>query len=171
MWRIIASGTLFQVAWLVCVAADNVPLVVGVTAVNFALHWYLIANRQQDFLWVVLISAAGILLDATMFQLGILQNSDAGRLPPYWLVFLWLNFSLALRYCFVFLQRNLWLAGAIGAVAGPFSYYCGTLLNDSVTLQPPLYRSLLILAAIWACFLPAAASLARSACFRRMENA
>ncbi|WP_193164857.1 DUF2878 domain-containing protein [Microbulbifer hainanensis] len=163
---------MFQVTWLICVADDNMQLVIGITVVNLVVHWKFIASRQQDFLlWVVVISGAGILLDGSMFQLGILQNSDAGRLPPYWLVFLWLNFSLALRYCFGFLQRNLWLACAIGAVAGPFSYYCGTLLNDSVTLQPPLYRSLLILVVTWACFLPAAASLARSACFRRAESA
>ena len=165
MWRVIASGALFQVAWLVCVLAGSASLVLAYTLINLAVHLRFIADLPREPAWLVVICLAGIVLDGVMFLVGVLQNSDGSTVLPFWLVCLWLNFAMALRYSFAFLQRNLVVAAALGALAGPFSYFSGAMLNGDVSLQQPLTYSLSALALTWGLFLPLAAALARSAVF------
>ncbi|WP_346836615.1 DUF2878 domain-containing protein [Microbulbifer sp. SAOS-129_SWC] len=165
MGRTLASALLFQLAWFVCVLVPAPGIVLAVTVLNLAVHARFLDRSARQWLWLAVVFIAGAALDTMLFQLGVLQNRDFAAVPPFWLLCLWLNFAAALRTAFAFLQRNLWLAAALGALAGPASYLSGSLLNGSVDLQRPLAVSLAVLAVVWALLLPLFAGLARRPCF------
>lgn len=170
MARAIVSGVLFQAAWLVCVLAGSPAIVLAYTAANLFVHLRFIAILPRESSWLLLVTGSGILLDTVAFQGGLLVNADGSSWPPGWLLCLWLNFAMALRYCFAFLQKNLLLAGALGAFAGPSSYFTGALLNGNVQLAQPLFLSLPILSLIWATLLPFLAYLARGYWFGKVSQ-
>ncbi|MFV8783714.1 DUF2878 domain-containing protein [Microbulbifer sp. SA54] len=161
MWRTITSGIQFQLAWLVCVLVANPFIVALFTAGNIWVHLRFVANLPREPLWLFGIWAAGVLLDWVLFAGGLLINRDGSLMPPVWLICLWANFALALRYAFGFLRKNLWIAAALGAWAGPSSYYIGAQLNGGVWLMQPIVVTLLVFALIWALFLPLLAGLSR----------
>lgn len=161
MWRTVCSAIQFQIAWPVCVLVGSPLIVAAFTVANLWLHTFYVANLPRESGWLVSAWSAGALLDLAVFRSGLLINSDGSIWPPFWLLCLWLNFALAVRYCFAFLQKNLLLASALGAVAGPFSYFVGSALNGQVSLMQPPAQTLIALALIWAVFLPFLVRLAR----------
>jgi len=171
--RLLISALVFDVVWLLCVLAPGSALLAGITLGNIALHLWLFHGRppdaagaQRTLCWVAWVSAAGCWMDAALFRAGVFSASHDIFLLPAWLAFLWVNFALALRFAFVFLQRNLLLAAVVGALAGPFSYWIGARINGSVTLDDPLSLTLLLLACVWSAFLPLLLVSARIRFFR-----
>ncbi|WP_295799189.1 DUF2878 domain-containing protein [uncultured Microbulbifer sp.] len=172
MWRVVASAVQFQIAWLFCVVVANPIAVALFTLCNLCVHLRYVANLPYEPVWILSVGCAGMLLDTAMFASGVLSSSGGQAFPPIWLLLLWLNFAMALRYCFAFLQKSLWLSAAAGFFAGPASYFTGAYLNGGVVLMSPLFLGLLVLAATWAIFLPLLVALARVIHFRRShENA
>ncbi|MEX2962295.1 DUF2878 domain-containing protein [Microbulbifer sp. TYP-18] len=171
MWRILVNALLFDIAWPLCVLVDNLALVCAFTLLNLYVHLRFIANLPHEFLWVGMIWVFGVLIDGFLFSQGLMINIDGSKFPPFWLLLLWVNFAMALRYAFFFLQKNLWLAAAVGGVAGPFSYYMGAWLNGTVMFREPVVLSLAVLSLVWALFLPLVAWLARGSLFSRVGYA
>ena len=171
--RLLISGLLFEFIWLLCVLAPGPILLAGVTLFNIALHIWLFGGTPLDrgqvaatLRWIALVTIFGCWMDAALFRIGIFNANPAVFLLPSWLVFLWVNFALALRFAFHFLHRNLILAAVVGGVAGPFSYWFGARINGSVELGEPLLHTLLLLAGLWAVFLPLLSVCARMRLFR-----
>ena len=162
MHRTLISALQFQVAWFFCVLVPNPVALAVFTLANLWLHLRVVANLERESLWLLSVWCAGVLLDSVLFGSGLFANNDGSVWPPLWLLFLWLNFAMALRYCFAFLQKNLWVTAALGAIAGPSSYFSGAYLNGGVTLAEPVAVSLSVLAVVWALFLPLVAFFARS---------
>ncbi|MFA0810214.1 DUF2878 domain-containing protein [Microbulbifer epialgicus] len=162
MWRFFANALLFDIAWPLCVIVARPWIVVPFTLLNLSIHLIFIANLRWESLWLGVVFLFGVTVDSVLFHLGILQNRSGSLWPPIWLICLWLNFAMTLRYSLVFLQRKLWLAVLLGGFFGPFSYYTGALLNGTVKLHQPLWQSLLLLSLLWALMLLGFARLARA---------
>ena len=172
MRRTIISALQFQVAWFFCVLVHSPLALTLFTLANLWLHLRVVNNLEREPLWLVGLWCAGVALDSLLFASGLLANTDGSPWPPLWLLLLWLNFAMAVRYCFAFLQKNLLLTALLGAIAGPASYLSGAYLNGGVTLAQPLLVSLLVLGVLWGVFLPSAAYVARSLRVNRVgENA
>lgn len=122
---------------------------------------------SRTLLWVVFVTVSGCVMDATLFDVGIFASAAGYTLLPLWLGFLWVNFALALRFAFSFLQRNLWVAAVLGMVGGPLSYLLGAKINSDVILAEPLLSTLVILAGLWGVFLPLIMRCARLELFRQ----
>nr|WP_282450094.1 DUF2878 domain-containing protein [Microbulbifer sp. CAU 1566] len=170
------SGCLFEGIWLLCVMAPSSTLIVLFTAANLLCHLWLFCRSSagggvshsvlRTLLWLILVSTLGVAMDSLLFQYGLFQTTDAFSIIPLWLAMLWVNFALALRFAFVFLQKNLWLAALFGLTGGPLSYFIGAEIGGRVTLAEPLWLSLGLLGFLWAAFLVLMAYWARSRFFR-----
>ncbi|WP_226661000.1 DUF2878 domain-containing protein [Microbulbifer aggregans] len=169
MWRAVLSGIQFQLAWLVCVLVENPVVVTAYTLGNLWFHMRFVADFPGESTCLFRIWCAGVLLDGLLFAGGFLVNQDGSLLPPIWLLCLWANFALALRYAFGFLRKNLWLAAALGGWAGPSSYYLGAQLNGGVSMMQPLAVTLLVFALIWATFLPGLVAFSRPSLQERVH--
>ncbi|WP_226702900.1 DUF2878 domain-containing protein [Microbulbifer elongatus] len=171
--KLLISGLLFEVIWLLCVLAPGPALLAGITLGNLALHLWLFSGNPLDLekvkrtlSWVALVTVFGCWMDAALFRIGVFHANHDVFLLPSWLMFLWVNFALALRFAFRFLHRNLILAAAVGALAGPFSYWIGARINGSVVLAEPVTHTGLLLAGLWGLFLPLLLVCARMRFFR-----
>lgn len=171
--KLLISGLLFEVVWLICVLAPGATLLAGVTALNIALHVWLFNGNPlnteraiRTLRWVALVTLFGCWMDAALFRVGVFTASHELFLLPSWLLFLWMNFALALRFAFAFLHRNLAIAAVVGGVAGPVSYWIGAKINGSVVLAEPVLQTVLLLAVLWSAFLPLLLVCARMRLFR-----
>ncbi|MFS1524864.1 DUF2878 domain-containing protein [Microbulbifer sp. 2304DJ12-6] len=171
MWRFVANALLFDIAWPLCVIVARPWIIVPFTLINLFLHLAFVANLRREPLWLAGVFLFGVGVDSVLFHLGLLQNQSGQPWPPLWLICLWLNFAMTLRYSLVFLQRNLWLAAVLGGIFGPFSYYTGAFLNGTVALHQPLWQSLLVLSLLWALMLPGFARTARNQCLKERKHA
>lgn len=175
--RLVLSGLLFEVVWLVCVLAPGTGTVALITFSNLVFqcwmfHWRGRAKGFEQGLfrtlrWVAFVAVSGCVMDATLFDVGVFASGAEYTLLPLWLGFLWVNFALALRFAFSFLQRNLWVAAVLGMVGGPLSYLLGAKINSDVILAEPLLSTLVILAGLWGVFLPLIMRCARLELFRQ----
>lgn len=100
----------------------------------------------------VYIAFIGMATDQLLAMLGVYEFQT--RLLPLWLVILWLHFGMVLPCGFGFLQAwPRWGQALAGIVAGPLSYWAGS-LQGGVQFPFPLYQTLLILALVWGLLLP-----------------
>lgn len=98
------------------------------------------------------IALLGMAADQSLTILGVFDFET--ELLPLWLVVLWLHFGMALPCGFSFLQAwPRWGQSLAGMVAGPLSYWAGS-LQGGVQFPVPLYATLLILALGWGLLMP-----------------
>lgn len=186
VFHLLIAGFTFEFIWLLCVVNPGNTVVVGVTAANVALHFFLFCGLPLErdgqkcgkvylgpllryCAWIGVIAITGICMDSLLFRAGLFLPAPASgqfALVPLWLACLWVNFALALRFAFVFLQRSLIIAALFGGVGGPLSYLFGAAIGGLVTLSEPLWVTLLLLSLLWAIFLAGAMKLARHSSFR-----
>lgn len=79
---------------------------------------------------------------------------------PFWLVAVWLMFSMTLCHVFSWLHHRLGVGAFLGAVFAPLSYLGGGVWAP-VSLAQPLWQSLGIMAVIWLLLFPAGLLMAR----------
>lgn len=150
----------FQIGWLACVlgAGRDRPLLgPAVVAMFLGLYLWLSPSRSRSGRFILTVGLIGATIDTLLGIVGVF-TFRAGVFPawacPPWLVALWLNFASALESSLSWLARRTVLAAALGAVAGPLSYYAGDALG---ALQLSHHRtvSVMILAILWGTLLPA----------------
>jgi hypothetical protein len=148
--HVLASLIIFKLSW--------VSLVVGQqSSVWFALVLLALSLGCQPKPRAAAVRATGIALvgiatDQMLTLAGIFTFHSA--LIPLWLAVLWLHFGVVLPAGFQFLGRlPLWGQSAVGALAGPLSYWLGA-TQEGVELATPAVASLLQLALVWALLLP-----------------
>ena len=114
--------------------------------------WRLTARQR---LAVLLISAAGLAIDALLTHSNILQfrTEEAFSLlgMPLWFVALWAIFALAAVEFMARVLTSPWVAAALGASGGPLSYYSGAALSGGALQFPSGIWSAICLILVWAC--------------------
>lgn len=157
--RLLANAALFQLGWLACVLAASQPALLSAALLCLLLQLALLPWRTQ---WpgILAVTAAGAGLDTLLGLIGLFDFADAAPLP-LWLLVLWALFAGTLRQSLTWSARPRWRAALLGALAGPLSYLAGSrLAGVGLPLGEPI--SLLLLAALWALWLPLAHRLARA---------
>ncbi|WP_078085806.1 DUF2878 domain-containing protein [Microbulbifer mangrovi] len=175
--KLLLSGLLFELVWFLCVVSPGTALLTIVTLCNLLFHlWFFdltgpgaggIRGALRTLVWVAVVTVSGCVMDSLLFRFGLFETSSQIVLLPVWLSLLWVNFALALRFAFHFLQRKFWVAALFGAIGGPASYLVGAKINASVSLAEPLGLSLAILAGLWTVYLPVVMQCAKAPVFRR----
>jgi hypothetical protein len=162
------SFLLMQAGWFACVlgAGRGVPwlgpcVVLGLIGAHLRRIWRSPAQADwrercgRELVVLLVVGAVGFFLEST-FLVGHVLRYETRTLAPAWLYMLWPNFALATAEGGTLrgLAKRPWLGACLGAVFGPLAYRGGASFAP-VALVEPLWRSLGILAAVWACVLPA----------------
>jgi hypothetical protein len=153
----------FQVGWFLCVAFFERPLIgILTTAVILALHAALVLEDRREWLLMLLVIAAGSLIDSLLGIIGVLVYPESGMrwLLPLWLFLLWILFSTLIQHSLRWLQTRLWLAAILAGLSAPSSYWLGARLTDT-GLGWGAVGSLLVIGIYWALLLPGFLRLAR----------
>ena len=150
----------FQGCWLAIVFGQAYGLQqqgFAVAALLFA--WVLLEDSlwKKELVFGVLLGVGGWSLDCALVRLGLFSFPQfLGDFAPYWMIALWLSFSLGLEDFYVFAVRGfrgLRVLMFIGAILGPVSYYASEEFG-LVFYSRPLWLSLLLHGMLWAVLFP-----------------
>lgn len=166
--RTLTNLGLSQGVWLACVLGGDAGIL-GVL-LHLAIYHHWIGRLPQDLAVLLPVAGVGFVLDSLIAAAGWLDyraDGLSGELPaPLWLAALWLSFSTLFLHGLQWLQDRLWFAAGLGAVAGPATYYSGTVLG-AATPGLPGSAVWLLYGVLWAILLPLFACHAR----RRLRHA
>ena len=148
-----------QITWAACAygATHDLPMLgVYVGLVYMALHFIFVEERFRDLNVVLLIGALGIILDYINARFGIVSFSPLNTtflILPYWLITLWLVFSLMIPHSLYWLNKHRKVACIAGAVGGSVSYWMGHKMG-ALTFSQPNSMSFVIYFIEWGIFFP-----------------
>ena len=157
-------GTLFdaalvQAGWWACVlgAAHGAPLAgPAIVAALLAVQVGTLEPglRGQTWRFVLLLGAAGTVVDSLLASLGLmsLRGAFAPWLAPLWITALWCQFATVVPALSALTSR-LGVAALLGAVGAPLAYGGGARLG-AATLHPSPWVSLVAIGAVWALAFP-----------------
>ena len=145
---------IFQIGWAVCVLGGDL-FAIAYTMLAIFLHHHFVVESNSEWRLILIITVVGCIWDFLMVQIGMITYTGAGLLGiPVWLICLWILFATTFMHALGWLGRYLWVAGLLGAVFGPASYWFGVELTDTY-FEAPLLISLLVMALGWSTLFPA----------------
>jgi hypothetical protein len=154
----LANLVVFQIAWFAAVlgAAHGMPLW-GTVCVLGAIAWHLGVAKEpaKEALLVGIVCVLGFALESIHAAHGLVRypsGQPVAQLAPYWMVALWGLLAIALNVTLRWLRGHWWLAGVLGATAGPASFASGVALGGAQFVDRT--PALAALALSWACALP-----------------
>ncbi len=144
-----------QLLWLASVggAANAMWWLGPLVFVVFAAWQLAPPNRARgDFALMGLALPLGFAVDSAMAASGLLRYASpmpSVHFAPAWILALWMGFALTFNHSLGYVMRRPWLAVALGAFAGPFSYWVAGRSWGAVQFADPLAAGLVWLAALW----------------------
>jgi hypothetical protein len=161
----ILNVALYQTGWFCCVlgAARGHPwLGAGAATILLLAHLALVTDRQREIRLVLAAALIGGAVDSLQSCLGLLHFRSGyviGCIAPVWILLMWMQFATMLRFSLAFLAGRYVLAAVLGALGGPLAFWAGQRLGG-VTFGIPAWRSLAVLAVVWAVVFPVLLRLA-----------
>lgn len=155
----------FKIGWAASIvgAANQLPLLgPAVILLAIAIHLRNVNDSSREMMLILSTGLIGAIWDSVMVGAGWLSYPSGTIITgfaPYWILAMWMLFATTLNLAFRWLQSNLLLAAALGAVFGPASYYLGA--GTGAVVINELTVVMLALAAAWAILFPALLMLAR----------
>lgn len=140
----------FNIVWALLVIVRD-PWTQAVALLFIAVHFLVIAGNGEARR-VALIMLAGTIIDGLLTRQGWFIFDPAVPWIPAWLILLWACFACTLEHSLRWSLKKWPVAAALGAIAGPFSYFAGQRFG-AVEFGQPLFITLGLLAAIWALIL------------------
>lgn len=173
--RLVINAVGFQIGWLAAVIGGGL-IAVAALAVILLMHFGFVARCANHgaqptrtppgttTMWsrelplIITLTVVGVVIDGVMAASGLITFRSDGWIDvvpavPLWLVCLWVMFATTIYHCLDWMSGRTWLATALGAVAGPLSYWAGANLG-AATLPESVTATLLAYAAIWAVLFP-----------------
>ena len=99
----------------------------------------------------------GLVVDSIMAASGLARYASPFPfewMAPLWILSLWMGFALTFNHSMAYLVRRPWLAAAMGAFVGPFSYWVAARAWGAVEFAQPTWPALLVLGLLWALAMP-----------------
>lgn len=118
-----------QALWFAAVlsaASDNSWLAPIVLLLFGLWHTRPSIRAVGDFRLVPPALFLGMILDSAWIRLGWIEYASPwpnAAYAPLWIMLLWFGLSLTLNHSLAWLQTRLWLAGLLGGMTCPFSYW------------------------------------------------
>lgn len=148
---------LYQLTWFACVmgAASNQPWVgIGVALMVIGLHLGMSQNLHIDLRIIGLTGLIGGLWETFLVNQHWVEylGRDSNRLPPLWIIALWLAFATTFNVSLRWLQGRYVLAALFGMLGGPLAWYAGMRLG-ALSL-PSAQTDLTAIGLGWAVLMP-----------------
>ena len=150
-----------QITWGACAygATHEFPMLGVIVGVAYiVLHFIFVVERQRDLYVLISIGLLGVLLDFINTQLNLVSfaiQENSYLILPYWLIVLWMVFSLMVPHSLYWLKQNMLVASLAGAIGGSLSYWMGHKLG-ALAFPEPTSISFLIYFIQWGIFFPVA---------------
>lgn len=143
----------FELVWFALVTQGDQAAWLGLAFAAIHLAYFRKSKTEAKF--VVAIAVFGIILDSILTITGIFQfnQSYAQNIAPLWLISLWFAFACTINHSLSFMRSSQIVQVIFAAIFAPFSYFVGYKF-DAVSFGLPLPAVLLVLAVLWAAFLP-----------------
>ncbi|WP_281556329.1 DUF2878 domain-containing protein [Thalassomonas sp. RHCl1] len=140
------NALIFNLMWFGCIYWGNsFALLVPVWAV---LHLHFSRNSKREACYVLLVTLLGTVTDSLLMHAGVFEFVQSDFIVPFWLIMIWLSFSLTLNASLKFLQGRTALQFLAGAVFPPLSYLAGKTLA-AVSFGYSTLLTLVLLSLIW----------------------
>jgi hypothetical protein len=174
--KALVNAILFQVLWLIAVQGND-HYAIAATLLFLAVHAHWYARKQSEWTVILIVSLPGYLFDSISSNLGLFYFYGTKALTlagvdilfaPLWLLCLWLGFASTLNHSLGWMQKRVWLASIVGAIAAPLSYFAGAQFSQS-RIAEPVYLSLLIHAGLWSLLMPLFVTVVKSVCEKNEE--
>lgn len=147
----------FYLGWFGCVFFakwDWSPWSFVFPLVPWVLFFILNLFPRRVLAYLLALAVVGIAFDLIAFRLSLISFSNhESHFLPYWLLAMWLLFVSVIPLSFDFFKSRLVLAGLLGAIFGPISYFSG---EAFLVLTFNGYWSIFIYAVFWSFYFPAA---------------
>ncbi|MEH6582081.1 MAG: DUF2878 domain-containing protein [Halioglobus sp.] len=153
------NGLLFNISWFAIIYTQSTTLAPLLVSLHLLAHFSLMGRGLPEGAFIIGVTMLGILVDQTLFYLGVFTVNGQAALPPLWITCLWPVLATTCMHAFRGLSSHLWLAALFGGIGGAGSYLAGTGLTDvqfASTAWGPW-----IMAAIWMILFPALLFVAR----------
>jgi hypothetical protein len=135
MSNLLINIVAFKIAWLSSVlgGAYGLPLL-GPAAVVVAvmIHLHRVSDPSRELRLILITGVLGVAVDSIMISAGWLiypTGTVITGLSPLWILGMWMLFATTFNISFRWMQSRIALAGVMGAVFGPLSYYSGAKLG------------------------------------------
>ncbi|MEN7342530.1 MAG: DUF2878 domain-containing protein [Pseudomonadota bacterium] len=152
MRQFIANFILFQLSWLALVGGAGRGLLwPGLLLSSIFLAWELSISQNRKGLCALLALGlvGGVIVDGSYASFNIIDYAmPAGPLAPWWIMGLWLIFSLTLPQSMAWMRSRPIIGSLMAGVAAPMSYIAGLKLG-AVTFPLGFWPTFAITAATW----------------------
>lgn len=152
MQKLLLNIALFQIGWFVCILFGSV-WAVAYSLLALLGHFYVSNRRVDDLLAVLLCLIIGLAHDTLLIHAGVLVFAESAAWPPLWITCLWLLMGVTLNHSMQWVYDRPWVSAALGAIAGPASYFAGVQLSSAQWAGSVVY-ALCMIAALWLVVLP-----------------
>ena len=165
MTRLAVNVVAFQAGWFACVlgAARGLPWAgTALAAVVVGAHVVSARRPGRELKLVALALSAGVVWDSGLAASGWLKFASGSVIEgsaPHWILAMWALFATTLNVSMNWLKGRLPLAAALGAVAGPLSYWAGARLGAVVIVDAVAAYG--ALAVVWGVMMPVLMAAAR----------
>jgi hypothetical protein len=165
MQKDIITVLLMQAVWLACVLGGSM-WGWGATLLFLGCYLWLFGLSIKDALCITTIAVIGFAVDSTISAMELMIYPDKNVLAfiplPGWMAALWLAFATLFLHGLQWLRPRPLLAAVFGGVAGPATYYSGSLLHGVQLGMMPL-SFFLCYGALWSVMVPLFGSIAAMA--------
>ena len=120
------------------------------------VHVALVKQRRREIGLLLAAALIGGAVDSLQSCFGSLRFQSGyviGCIAPPWILVMWMQFATLFRFGLALLSGRYLLGAALGALGGPFAFWVGARLG-AVEFGAPMWRSLLVLAVVWAVVFP-----------------
>ncbi len=150
--RSLANGTIYTLSWFLIVfygaqGSFWIPLATLLAAASLQIRLFQKSDPVSFSLFIPLALYGfllGLLQETLFIRFDLLHYPEQGFFPPFWLLSLYLLFSLTLNSSLRFLNRSLPLSFLLGGIGALFSYLSGEKLGGVAILLPISYPALLL---------------------------
>ncbi|MEH6592582.1 MAG: DUF2878 domain-containing protein [Halioglobus sp.] len=159
MMYTLMNGLLFNVSWFAIIYTQSTILAPLLASLHLIVHFSLMGRGLPEAAFILGVTVLGILVDQTLFYLGVFTVNGQAALAPLWITCIWPVLATTCMHAFRGLSHHSWLAALFGAIGGAGSYIAGTSLTD-VQFGSAVWGPW-IMAALWMILFPVLLSLAR----------
>lgn len=166
MLKTIVSVLAYQATWAACAygAVHGLPQVGVLACFACIALGFLFARSRLGLLSLVLaLGLFGLVAETIILSAGLTtfsSHSPYSTFAPTWIVGLWMAFATLIEPAFGWLRGRLLIAGALGATAGPVSYYAAVRLG-ALHINQPEWIGLFAIGFMWTVAMPLAVSLSK----------